>query len=456
MNAEALLCLDARHVWHPCTQMKDHEELPPIVIERGEGVYLEDVGGKRYIDGVSSWWVNLFGHNHPRLNAALKVQLGKIAHHIFANFTHEPAVTLAARLSALAPEGLSRVFFTDNGSSAVEAALKMSFQYWQQSGRPGKTKFVSFTGAYHGETLGALSVGGCDLYRRIYRPILLQGYQVQGPDCYRCPEGKSRDTCGAECFVHVERIVEAFHEKICAVIIEPLVQCAGGMAIYPARYLQKLESLCRRLGVHVIADEIAVGFGRTGRMFACEHAGISPDIMCLSKGITGGYMPLAAVMTTEGIYRAFYDDYHTLKAFLHSHSYTGNPLASAVAVEVLRIFEEERILEQLPPKIERLASYRDAFESLANVGEYRQLGMIAAIELVKDRGTKDAFPREDRMGYRVFRRSLARGALLRPLGDVIYFFPPLTVTVGELDSLAEIAQGAIRDVLGEYHGHSGH
>ncbi|MFP5212617.1 MAG: adenosylmethionine--8-amino-7-oxononanoate transaminase, partial [Acidobacteriota bacterium] len=292
MDSKRLLELDARHVWHPCTQMKDHETLSPIPIERGEGVYLQATDGTRYIDGISSWWVNLFGHNHPRLNRALAEQSGKIAHHIFANFTNEPAVTLAAKLAEVTPGDLSRVFFTDNGSSAVEAALKMSFQYWQQSSYPEKTQFLSISGAYHGETIGALSVGGCDLYRQIYQPILLKGYQAQGPDCYRCPNGKHRDTCDAECFEHIERIASEHHESIAAVIVEPLVQCAAGMCIYSPRYLQKLRGLCDRYRIHYIADEIAVAFGRTGKMFANDHAGVAPDIMCLSKGITGGYLPL--------------------------------------------------------------------------------------------------------------------------------------------------------------------
>ncbi len=449
MNVERLLQLDADHVWHPCTQMKDHEELPPIPIERGDGVYLQDKNGKRYIDGISSWWVNLLGHNHPRLNTALIEQNRKIAHHIFANFTNEPAVTLSAKLAAITPGNLSKVFFTDNGSSAVEAALKMSFQYWQQCGHPGKTKFLSLTGAYHGETIGALSVGGCDLYRQIYQPILLQGFQVQGPDCYRCAEGKHRDACQAECFAHVEAIVREHHESIAGIILEPLVQGAAGMRIYSPRYLQKLRSLCDAYKIHYIADEIAVGFGRTGKMFANDHARVAPDIMCLSKGITGGYLPLAVVVTHDEIYRAFYDEYTSLKAFLHSHSYTGNPLACAVAVEVLTIFEEEKILEEVQPKIDQLASFRERFEALPCVGEFRQLGMIAAVELVKDRETREGFPWEERTGYRVFQEALKAGALLRPLGNVVYFFPPLTIKPNELETLADIACESIGKVLGK-------
>ena len=443
MTKDEILRLDRQHVWHPCTQQKDHEDLPPIPIARGEGVWLIDVEGRRYIDGVSSWWVNLFGHNHPRLNRALQEQTGRIAHHLFAGFTHQPAVELASRLCALAPPGLNKVFFADNGSAAVEVALKMSFQYWQQSGRPEKTRFVSISEAYHGETLGALSVGGCDLYRDVYRPILLEGFQAQGPDCFRCPYGLHRESCGAECFEHLERIVSEHHERIAAVIIEPLVQGAAGMRIYPPLYLRKLRELCNRHQVHYIADEIAVGFGRTGRLFANEHAGVAPDLLCLSKGITGGYLPLAVTMATDKIYQAFYADHAEMKAFLHSHSYTGNPLACALAVEVLNIFAEERILQNLAPGMARLDRWRERFEALPQVGEFRRCGLVAAVELVRRKEGKAPFPRQQRRGREVYRRALGKGAVLRPLGDVVYFMPPLTIADDELERLLEIAYESI-------------
>jgi adenosylmethionine-8-amino-7-oxononanoate aminotransferase len=446
MDKSEIIRLDREHIWHPCTQQKDHELLPPIPIARGEGVYLVDVDGNRYIDGVSSWWVNLFGHNHPRLNRALTDQAGRIAHHIFAGFTHEPAVELAHRLCQLAPPGLNKVFFADNGSAAVEVALKMSFQYWQQVGKPQKSRFVSLTDAYHGETLGALSVGGCDLYREIYQPILLEGYQVQGPDCFRCPYGLQREQCHAECFEHLERQVTSAQAQIAAVIIEPLIQGAAGMRIYPPVYLQKLRALCDACSVHYIADEIAVGFGRTGRMFANDHAGTSPDLLCLSKGITGGYLPLSVTLATDAIYAAFYDDYSAQKAFLHSHSYTGNPLACALAVEVLKIFEEESILAGLQPKMALLQSQASRFESLPQVGEFRRCGMVAAVEMVQDRQTRTAYPWQQRRGLEVYRQALARGALLRPLGNVIYFMPPLTIAEDELRTLLDIAYEAIAAV----------
>lgn len=449
MKKEEILELDRRHVWHPCTQQKDHEDMPPIAIERGEGCYLFDIHGKRYIDAVSSWWVNNLGHANPRLNRALTEQAAKIPHHIFAGFTNEPAVELAVRLCEKTPGDLTKVFFADNGSSAVEAALKMSFQYWQQSGRPEKTRFVSITDAYHGETVGALSVSGCDLYREIYKPLMMKGYQVQGPDCFRCPYGQHRDTCNAECFVDMEDVVAREHENISGIIIEPLIQGAGGMRIYPPIYLKKLRELCDRYQVHYIADEIAVGFGRTGKLFANEHAGVVPDMMCLSKGITGGYLPLSVVVTGDEIYDAFYDDYATMKAFLHSHSYSGNPLACAVAVEVLNIFEDENILDQLPAKGDFLDRESERFVELPHVGEFRRRGMVAALELVEEKEGKVPYPWQERKGREVFRRALQKGAMLRPLGNVVYFMPPLTIEKQTLQELMDIAYDCIVEVTGD-------
>ncbi len=449
MTRDEIITLDRRHVWHPCTQEKDHEVLPPIPISHGEGVYLVDVDGRRYIDGVSSWWVNLFGHNHPRLIRALHEQASRISHHIFAGFTHEPAVRLADSLCRLAPGDLTKVFFTDNGSSAVEAALKMSFQYWLQSGRPGKTRFVSLSEAYHGETVGALSVGGIDLYRQVYRPMLLEGFQAPGPDCFRCPFGLDRDNCGAECIAPLEAILGDHADEIAGVIVEPLIQGAAGMRIYPPVYLVRLRALCDRYQVHYIADEIAVGFGRTGRMFANEHAGVAPDLMCLSKGITSGTMPLAVVLSTEEIYQAFYDDYETLKAFFHSHSYSGNPLACAVANEVLAIFDDEQVLPSLIPKQQLLDRHGARFTALDHVGEFRRCGMVAAVELVADRDQRLPYPWQERRGYRVFRHALEHGALLRPLGNVVYFMPPLSITEPELETLIEIAYAGVVEVTSD-------
>lgn len=440
---------DLRFIWHPCSQMKDYEDFPPIIIERARGAYLFDTDGKSYLDAVSSWWVNLFGHANERINRALRDQAERAEHVIFANFSHEPAIDLAEEIVRLAPEGLSKVFFADNGSAAVEAALKMSFHYHQQTGRTRRTKFAAITDAYHGETLGALSVGDLDLYSRIYKPLLLDTLKAPGPDCFRCPFGKTRDACDAPCFDALERLVADHARELCAVIIEPLVQCAAGMKIYPPVYLKKLRGLCSAHGIHLIADEIAVGFGRTGKMFACEHAQVSPDMMCLSKGLTAGYLPMSLVVTTDEIYSAFYADYTELKAFLHSHSYTGNALACAVARETLAIFRDEAVLEKNAAKAAYLSARTcELFNGHPYVGEYRQTGMIGALELVADRATKESFDWKKRVGYGIYRIALEEGVLLRPLGNVIYFMPPYVVGEKDIDSMVETALSATNRYFG--------
>src|SRR5580700_3110737 len=336
---------DLAHVWHPCTQMKDHEQLPPIPIRRGSGVWLEDFAGKRYLDAVSSWWVNLFGHANPRINAAVRAQLGELEQVILAGFTHEPVIALSEELTALAPAGLTRCFYADNGSSAVEVAVKMSFHYWRNTGRPAKRRFITLSNSYHGETLGALAVGDVELYKEIYRPLLMDVITVPSPDCYERAPGASWAEHSRAQFAHMEAALARHADEAAAVIVEPLVQCAGGMRMYDPVYLALLREACDRHGVHLIADEIAVGFGRTGTLFACEQAGVRPDFMCLSKGLTGGYLPLSAVLTTDDVYAAFYDDYTNLTAFLHSHSYTGNPLACTAALATLDIFATDHTIE---------------------------------------------------------------------------------------------------------------
>ena len=435
---------DLQYIWHPCAQMKDYEDFPPIVIERGKGAYLYDVDGKSYLDAVSSWWVNLFGHANDRINRALCDQAQKLEHVIFANFSHAPAIDLAEEIVRITPTGLNKVFFADNGSSAVEAALKMSFHYHQQTGHPGKTKFAAVTDAYHGETLGALSVGDIDLYSKIYKPLMMNTFRATGPDCYRCPYGKNRETCDAQCFEALERMVTRHAAEICGIIIEPLVQCAAGMKIYPPVYLKKLRDLCTKHHIHFIADEIAVGFGRTGKMFACEHASVSPDMLCLSKGITAGYMPLSLVVTTDEIYSAFYADYTELKAFLHSHSYTGNALACAVARESLRIFHDEDVLARNEIKARMISEkVANLFDGHPYVGEYRQQGMIGALELVADQKTKTAFDWQKRVGYGIYRIALTKGVLLRPLGNVIYFMPPYVVEEEDIEKMVSVALASI-------------
>lgn len=437
---------DLEYIWHPCSQMKDYEKLPPIVIKNGKGVYLEDVDGNKYIDAVSSWWVNLFGHSNDRINKALYNQASTLEHVIFAGFSHEKAIELCERIIKVAPKGMKKVLFGDNGSSAVEIALKLSFQYHMQVGKKKKTKFIAISDAYHGETMGALSVGGVDLFSSMYKPLLIETIKVNGPDCYRCPYNKNRETCNAECFESMEKAIKENHEEITAVIIEPMIQGAAGMKMYSPNYLKKLRKLCDKYDINLIADEIAVGFGRTGKMFACEHAGISPDIMTVSKGLTAGYMPMSLVLTTDKIYDAFYDDYETMKAFLHSHSYSGNPLGCALAVETLKIFEEENILDTIDKKSKYL---KEKIEStlldIEYVGDYRQLGMIGAIELVKNKETKEAFPWQDRIGYKIYQLALKKGVLLRPLGNVIYFMPPYIITKEEIDIVVDTARECIEE-----------
>ncbi|MEJ2060667.1 MAG: adenosylmethionine--8-amino-7-oxononanoate transaminase [Gammaproteobacteria bacterium] len=443
MTNRTLTERDLACVWHPCTQMKDYEELPLIPIRRGEGVWLEDYDGKRYIDAISSWWVNIFGHNNPRISGAVKSQLDQLEHVILAGFTHEPIIKLSERLIDITPQGLEHCFYTDNGSSAVEAALKMSFHYWLNQGHGEKTRFICLSNSYHGETLGALSVGDVALYKETYRPLLLESITVPAPDAYDREAGESPADYARRMFVHMEQALERHAHETCAVIVEPLIQCAGSMRMYDPVYLELLREACDRHGVHLIADEIAVGFGRTGTMFACEQAGITPDILCLSKGITGGYLPLAVVLTHDSIYQAFYDDYARLRAFLHSHSYTGNPLACSAALATLDIFRDDDVIAN---NRQLAHTMHDAFAPLADhphVGEVRQTGMVLAVEMVKDKATREPYPWEERRGLRIFRHGLENEALLRPLGNVSYLMPPYVITEEQIRHLARIVAEGI-------------
>ncbi|MEX0734198.1 MAG: adenosylmethionine--8-amino-7-oxononanoate transaminase [Steroidobacteraceae bacterium] len=439
----AIAARDLAVVWHPCTQMQDHERLPLIPIARGEGVWLYDFEGRRYLDGISSWWVNLFGHANPRINAAVHEQLERLEHVLLAGFTHEPALALAESLVRLVPAGLTRCFYADNGSAAVEVAVKMSFHYWQNLGRPRKRRFVTLSNSYHGETLGALAVGDVELYKKVYQPLLMDVITVPSPDCHLREPGESWETHSRRLFGEMERTLAAKADEIAAVIVEPLVQCAGSMRMYHPVYLAMLREACDRHGVLLIADEIAVGFGRTGTLFACEQAGIRPDFLCLSKGLTGGYLPLSAVLTTEPVYQAFYDDYTKLTAFLHSHSYTGNPLACAAALATLAIFRDDGVIERNRALSGRLAEATAPLADHPQVAEVRQTGMIAAIEFVKDKAKGERFDWRERRGLRAYEYSLAQGALLRPIGNVIYLMPPYVIEPEQIDWLAEIARGAV-------------
>ncbi len=446
MTNEQLIQRDLRVVWHPCTQMKDLEQRPPIPIKRGEGVWLEDFDGNRYIDAVSSWWVNIFGHANPRINDRVKQQIDTLEHVILAGFSHEPAVALAERLVAATPDGLSRCFYADNGSAAVEVALKMSFHYWRNIGHGEKTRFINLSNSYHGETLGALAVGDVDLYKKTYEPLLLKPITVPSPDCYHRQPGVSWEDHSRALFAEMEAALAAHAHETCAVIVEPLVQCAGHMRMYHPVYLELLREACDRYGVHLIADEIAVGFGRTGTLFACEQAGksgITPDFMCVSKGLTAGYLPLSVTLTTDTVYDAFYDDYANLTAFLHSHSYTGNPLACAAALATLDEFERR---DQVNRNLDLARAMADAVAPLAdhpNVAEIRQTGMILAVEMVRDKASRTPFDWRERRGLKVYEHALTRGALLRPLGDVIYFMPPYVITPEQIAHLGAVAAEGI-------------
>ncbi|NLJ12802.1 adenosylmethionine--8-amino-7-oxononanoate transaminase [Denitrificimonas caeni] len=430
-------------LWHPCTQMKDHETLPIVPIRRAEGIWLEDFDGRRYLDAVSSWWTNIFGHCNPRINNRIKQQLDQLEHVMLAGFTHGPVVELSERLVQITPEGLNRVFYADNGSSGIEVALKMSHHYWLNHGKPEKKRFATISNGYHGETLATLAVGDVALYTETYKALLMDCIKVPSPDCYHRPEGVSWAEHSRLMFEHMRQTLELHHTELSAVILEPLVQGAGGMRMYHPIYLTLLREACDHYGVHLILDEIAMGFGRTGSMFACNQANITPDFMVLSKALTGGYLPMAAIMTTDDVYQAFYDEYDTMRAFLHSHTYTGNPLACAAALATLDIFEQDNVIENNKVLAQHMADATEHLKQHAHVAEVRQTGMVLAIEMVKDKATKEPFAWQERRGLKVYEHAMAKGALLRPLGNVVYFIPPYVITPEQIHWLAEVATEGI-------------
>ena len=431
-NNNEIMKRDLEVIWHPCTQMKDHETLPLVPIKSGKGVYLYDFEGNAYIDAVSSWWVNLFGHANALINEKVKAQLDTLEHVLLAGFTHEPAVELAHKLVKLTPPALKKVFYVDNGSSAVEAALKMSYHYHLNKGKR-KPIFLSLSNSYHGETIGALSVGDVALYKETYKQLLIANEQVP------VPINQSKEAA-KDALEELEKVLEEKSDQIAALILEPLIQGAGGMHMYSPEYLVGARILTKRYDVHLIADEIMTGFGRTGKMFACEHANMSPDFMTLSKGLTGGYLPLSVVMTSEEVYQAFYCDYNEHKAFLHSHSYTGNPLACAAALATLEIFENNDILGENTKKSEYIKEKTEVFLDLKNIKEIRQQGMVTAIEL-------KGYESHERIGLKIYEYALKQGVLLRPLGNVIYFMPPYIISYEEIDKMIEVAHEGIKLIL---------
>jgi adenosylmethionine-8-amino-7-oxononanoate aminotransferase len=442
---------DLRVLWHPCTQMREHPETLPLVpIRRGRGVWLEDFEGKRYLDAVSSWWTNLFGHAEPRIAAAIAQQAQTLEQVILAGFGHEPAIRLAEELLRLAPSEpgrapLARVFYADNGSAAVEVALKMSFHRRVNRGERRRTRFVALANGYHGETLGALGVTDIPLYRRVYAPLMIEPLFAPSPDAWEARPGEDAEACALRAADALESLLVANQGTVCALILEPLVQCAGGMRMHHPAYLQRARALCDAHGVDLIADEIAVGFGRTGTLFACEQAAIQPDFLCLSKGLTGGFMPLSAVLTMQSVFDDFLDDSRE-RAFLHSHSYTGNPIACAAALAALDIFARDDILARNRGTAARMAELAAPLAEHRIVGEIRQTGMILAIELASGRGRRTPLDAGRRAGLRAYRHALERGVLLRPLGDVLYWMPPYCIDEAELAHLAAVTASAIEEV----------
>ena len=445
-----LEALDKKYIWHPFTQMKDWLDDAPLIIEKGKGSYLIDIYGKKYLDGISSLWVTVHGHRKKEINAAVKKQVDKIAHSTLLGLSNVPAILLAEKLIKIAPKGLTKVFYSDSGSTAVEIALKMAFQYWQQKGTEykNKTKFISLYNAYHGDTIGSVSVGGIDLFHQIYKPLLFDTYKIESPYCYRCSLNKTYPDCNLECADYAESVIKKLADNTAALIIEPIVQGAAGMLVAPEGYLKKIRDICAKYNILMIADEVATGFGRTGKMFACEHEGAPPDIMAVAKGITGGYLPLAATLATYEIFNAFYGEYKDLKTFFHGHTYTGNPLACAAAIANIDLFKKEKTLQRLQPKIKYLTKRLKEFESLKHVGDIRQKGFMVGIELVKDKETKEPYLLEEKIGIKVIKEARKHGLIIRPLGNVIVLMPPLSIKMEELKRLLEIVYVSIKTVTG--------
>ena len=438
--------LDREHLWHPFTQMKEWIEEAPVIITEGMGSYLKDIMGKWYIDGVSSLWVNVHGHRKKEIDDALKEQINRVSHSTLLGLTSPPAALLAGMLTKITPKGLARVFYSDSGSTSVEIALKMAFQFWQHHGIREKTKFVFLNNSYHGDTLGAVSVGGIELFHHLFSPLLFQSYKIPSPYCYRCELKRKYPSCSLACLREAEKTVKKHHREIAALIIEPLMQGAGGMILSPPGYLKGIRRICSRYKVLMIADEVATGFGRTGKMFACDHEQVGPDILCLAKGMTGGYLPLAATLTTEKIFRSFLGRYEDLKTFFHGHSYTGNQLACACAIANLGVFKKEHTLRKMQPRIKSFGKDLEEMARYPHVGSIRQKGFMVGIELVKDKHTKKPYEIKEKTAWKVCHRAREKGLLIRPLGNVIVLMPPLNISHHELKSLTRITGEAIREV----------
>ena len=446
ITTEQLRLWDIRHVWHPFTQMQEWERDEQIIIVKGDGCWLIDTDGTRYLDGVASMWTNVHGHCRRELNDALKEQVDRLEHSTLLGLASEQSIILAARLAEITPPGLDRFFYSDNGSTAMEVAVKMAYQYQVHAGRPERSRFITFRHAYHGDTLGAVSVGGIDIYHTTFKPLMFETVQAPAPYCYRCELGCSRLSCNMECINTLEGLMERNAGLVAGLVIEPLVQGAGGMIVQPSGFLKRVRDLCNRYDLLMIADEVATGFGRTGVMFACQHENVVPDIMAISKGIAAGYLPLAATVMTDKVYSAFLGSYTEQKTFFHGHTFTGNPLACAVALKSLQLFQQDNLLAELQPKIAWLKERLDGFVSMPHVGDVRQCGLAAGIELVENKDTGTPYPWEDRIGIRVCLEARKRGVFSRPLGNTIVIFPPLVISNSELEMLLRVLQESIRVV----------
>ncbi len=445
VDKETLAAWDKRYLWHPFTQMQDWLAEAPVIIARGEGCYLIDVDGNRYIDGVASMWTSVHGHNHPELNTALKTQVDKVAHSTLLGYSNIPAIELAKKLVELTPVGLNKVFYSDNGSTAVEIALKMVYQYWQHKGEPQRKLFVHFDNAYHGDTIGAMSVGGIDSFHATFDSLLFKGIRVSAPETYRS-RNTNDSAIKTQWLSAVENALSAHNGQIAGIILEPLIQGAGGMLLSPSGFLKELSALAKQWKTLLIVDEVMTGFGRTGKMWACEHESVTPDLLCTAKGLAAGYLPLAATLTTDEIYNVFLGEYRDLKTFFHGHTFTGNPLACAVALENIAIFERENLLSRLQPTIAHFKNRLQEFYRLGHVSDVRVCGLAAGIDLMKNPDTHTPYPFEEKVGIRVCKEALTRGALLRPLVNTIVLMPPLQISVPELDTLLDIVYASIETV----------
>lgn len=436
---------DKTYVWHPFTQMQEWVSEPQITIAAGEGIKLIDTDGNSYYDGVSSLWLNVHGHRKAAIDAAIISQLGKIAHSTMLGLSNEPAARLAEQLVTIAPAGLSKVFYSDSGSTAVEIAVKMAYQYWQLSGSQEKQKFVTLTNAYHGDTVGSVSVGGIDVFHRIFAPLLFETMHAPSPCCFYCQLG-CPETCNMACADAVEKLLAKRQKEIAAVIVEPLVQGAAGILTQPPGYLRRIREITKQYDVLLIVDEVATGFGRTGRMFASEHEGVSPDLMTIAKGITAGYLPLAATLATEEIYNAFLGERASQKTFFHGHSYTGNPLACAAALANLEVFSSEQVIAGLESKINTARNRLKQFRSLSHVADIRQCGLMMGIDIMADPAKRKPYPAELAVGHRICMAARSKGLIIRPLGDIVVFMPPLASTSEDIEHMLTIIEQAIVEV----------